>query len=80
LTRPLDITGNKFNKLTAIEIDVDKAYPIHQATNDAETLKLQHYTNLRLIQKSENSSKGNRATAEGRQLCKTLLGREWIYE
>jgi hypothetical protein len=59
---------------------IDHICPISQAQNEEELIKLQHYTNLRIIPSKDNLIKNNLKTLEGEVLCRSLLGREWMYK
>lgn len=59
-------------------IHIDHICPLSQAQNEQECMLLQHYTNLRYLNASDNLSKSNRKTSEGAELCRKLLNREWI--
>jgi hypothetical protein len=57
---------------------IDHTCPCSQAQSEEELIKLQHYSNLRPIWKSENFAKRDLATDDAISACKTVLGREWI--
>jgi hypothetical protein len=57
---------------------IDHICPCAQAQNEEELLKLQHYTNLRWLSPLANCIKKHHKTPEGEELCRKLLGREWI--
>lgn len=59
---------------------LDHICPCSQATTEDELLKLQHYTNLQWLPAEENLSKSDSKTPEGEEMCRILLGREWIEE
>ncbi len=56
---------------------IDHICPIAQALDVSEAEKLCHWSNLQLLSKEDNLSKGDNKTEEGVALCRTLLGREW---
>ena len=60
------------------EYHIDHICPIVQAQNEEESLKLCHYTNLRYLPAEENLRKSDSKTPEGEEMCRKLLGREWI--
>jgi 5-methylcytosine-specific restriction endonuclease McrA len=57
---------------------IDHVCPLSQAKNEAEMLRLWHYSNLQWLTQADNLSKGDKKTPRGEELCKSLLGREWI--
>lgn len=57
---------------------IDHICPCSQAQNEEELLKLQHYSNLRPLWGKDNLLRKNNRTAEGEEMCKVLLGRDWI--
>jgi hypothetical protein len=57
---------------------IDHICPLAQAINKKEAEKLCHYTNIQWLTPEENIAKGDKKTPEGEQLCKELLGRDWI--
>jgi hypothetical protein len=60
------------------EIHLDHICPCAQAQNEEELIKLQHWSNFRWLEASENESKSDNWTEEGEQKCRELLSREWI--
>ena len=58
--------------------DVDHICPCFQAKTEEELIKLQHYTNLAPMWSMDNRIKCGSKTKEGEELCKILLGRDWI--
>lgn len=56
---------------------LDHICPNDQAKTEDELMKLQHHSNLRLVPKEVNMSKGHKPTPEGIRLCRELLGRDW---
>jgi hypothetical protein len=59
---------------------LDHICPISQAQTVEEAEKLCHYTNLQLLSAKENTLKQDAWTERGEELCRQLLGREWIYK
>lgn len=59
-------------------LDLDHICPCHQAQNEEELIKLQHYSNFRWLDSSDNISKSDNKTPEAEEMCHKLLGREWI--
>lgn len=59
-------------------MSLDHICPCAQHQNEEELIKLQHYTNFRWMTLSKNSSKNDRKTPEAEEMCRKLLGREWI--
>ena len=57
---------------------LDHTCPCAQAQNEEELLKLQHFSNLRWLSAEENLAKLDKRTPEGEEMCRKLLGREWI--
>jgi hypothetical protein len=57
---------------------LDHLVPCAQAHDEEELRKLQHYTNLRWLSAEDNLKKSDKKTHEGEELCRKLLGREWI--
>lgn len=57
---------------------IDHICPVSQAKDSDELIKLQHFSNLQLLSPSENVKKSNRPTEEGIELCRKLLGRDWL--
>lgn len=60
------------------QISLDHICPCYQAQNEEELIKLQHYTNFRWLNTSINISKSDNKTPEAEEMCRKLLGREWI--
>lgn len=60
------------------EDQLDHICPLSQARNQTEMDALQHYTNLQWLSPRENMRKSDKRTPEGEELCRQLLGREWI--
>ena len=60
------------------KIHLDHICPCAQAQNEEELLKLQHYSNFRWLPAEENLKKSAKRTPESEEMCKVLLGREWI--
>jgi hypothetical protein len=59
--------------------DLDHICPLSQARTPEEICKLFHYSNLRWLDSTENRYvKRDKKTSEGEELCRSLLGREWI--
>lgn len=58
-------------------MSIDHICPVDQAIDKDELYKLQHYTNLRLISKTENAVKSNKKTKEAEEMCWKLLNRGW---
>lgn len=56
----------------------DHICPCAQAQNEEEFIKLQHYTNFRWLTSTDNLKKSNNKTLEAEEMCRKLLGREWI--
>jgi len=87
-------SGKTFDILGACKVDVfshlgpkptddahyDHICPLRQAQNYDELVRLCHYTNLRWLSKSKNIKKGSAWTEEGAELCRRLLGREWVFK
>lgn len=61
-----------------IGFHIDHICPCAQAQTEEELIKLQHYSNLRLIPAEDNLNKSDKKTPEGEEMCQKLLGREWI--
>lgn len=59
-------------------ISVEHICPYAQAQNEVELIKLQHHTNLKWMLLSENCRKNDNKTPEAEEMCRQLLGREWI--
>ena len=57
---------------------IDHICPLAQAQTIEEAKKLCNYANLQLLPKLENIRKSDSKTPEGEEMCKKLLGREWI--
>ena len=57
---------------------LDHICPCNQAQTEEELLKLQHYTNLRWLPAEENKIKSDKWTPEGEEMCRKLLGRDWV--
>lgn len=62
------------------DASIDHVCPLAQAKTEEEILKLQHWSNLKWMVLDDNNSKNDNWTPEGEELCRKLLGREWIYE
>ena len=62
------------------DMELDHICPCAQARNQDEFIKLQHYSNFRWLTSEENGPRGksNHKTPEGEEMCKKLLGRDWI--
>jgi hypothetical protein len=79
-----DLIGCSFDELMVHlglrrgEDHLDHICPLSQARNQTEINALQHYTNLQWLSPRENMKKSNKRTPEGEELCRQLLGREWI--
>lgn len=58
---------------------LDHICPCAQAQSEEEFIKLQHYTNFRWLKSEENLLKSNSWTLEGEEMCRKLLGRDWIH-
>lgn len=58
---------------------VDHICPCSQAQNEEELIKLQHFSNLRIIDNTTNLTKSDSWTPEGAELCRILLNREWVF-
>ena len=56
----------------------DHICPCSQAQNIQQLLKLQNHENLTPLTLSDNCSKKNNKTPEAEEMCRKLLGREWI--
>jgi hypothetical protein len=59
---------------------IDHICPCSQAQNEEELIRLQHYMNLRILDKTTNLSKSDSWTPEGEEMCVKLLGRKWIHK
>ena len=60
--------------------ELDHICPCNQSVNEEELVKLQHYTNFQWLLKSDNVKKADKITPKGEELCRKLLGREWIFK
>ena len=60
------------------KVHLDHIVPCSQAQTQEEAVRLQHYTNLRWLSAFENLQKADNRTSEGEELCRRLLGRDWI--
>lgn len=56
----------------------DHICPLSQAQNQEEAEKLQHYTNFRWLSADDNLKKSDNKTPEAEEMCRKLLGRDWI--
>lgn len=84
-SRTRDILGCTYEELLAHlgpkpagDTHIDHVAPCAQAQTEEELLKLQHYTNLRWLPAIDNICKSSNRTPEGEEMCRKLLGREWI--
>ena len=60
-------------------IELDHICPCAQGKTEEEVIKLQRYANFQWLPAEENRTKSDNWTPKGEELCRTLLGREWIY-
>jgi hypothetical protein len=60
------------------EYHIDHICPVAQAQNEEEAIKLCYYTNLRYLSAEENLQKSDKKTLDGEEMCRKLLGREWV--
>lgn len=58
------------------DYQIDHIIPCSWANTAEELVKLQHYTNLRLVPATENMSRGDKECPEALELIKIILGRE----
>jgi gas vesicle protein len=58
---------------------IDHICPISQAQTKEEQVLLCHYTNFQWLSRLENISKNDSWSPRGEELCKLLLGRDWIF-
>lgn len=59
---------------------LDHICPLAQAQTEQEAIALYHYSNLRWISAHDNIQKCDSWTQKGEELCKLLLGRDWIHD
>jgi hypothetical protein len=71
----MDHLGDK----PTMDAHLDHVCPISQATSTIEAEALCHYTNLRWLPAEANLAKSDSWTPEGEEICRKLLGREWIH-
>lgn len=58
---------------------IDHICPVAQGKTKEEVVRLQHYSNLRLLEAHLNKAKSDSWTPEGEEMCRKLLGRDWIF-
>lgn len=58
---------------------LDHICPLSQARDYEEAKSLCHYTNLQWLSAEENLKKSDSWTPEGEEMCRKLLGRDWIF-
>ncbi len=56
---------------------LDHICPVSQALDEAELMKLNHYSNFQWLSEEENNKKSDKSTPEAISKCRELLGREW---
>ena len=62
------------------DYQMDHICPCAQAQNEQELIKLQYYSNFQWLHKDDNLAKLHHITPQGEEMCRKLLGREWIHK
>jgi len=60
------------------DFDIDHICPISQAKTVEEVYLLNHYINLRWLSHAANVARNDKKDADAEEMCKKLLGREWL--